>query len=81
MNPDFHRPCPGQTQTICDLYIDLLRGVIEHQEHLIRDLLRRAAGEPVTSAWLDTVLQPTRGVPMTDAETRWKRSCSALGRC
>jgi hypothetical protein len=57
VNPDFHKPCPGQTETLCDLYINLLRGVIDHQQWLIADLQRRAAGQPVTWTWINGVLQ------------------------
>lgn len=57
MHPDFHRPCPGQTETLCDLYINVLRGVIEHQSRLIADLQRRVAGKPVTWTWIDGVMQ------------------------
>lgn len=58
MDADFHAPCPGQTETICDLYINILRGIIEHQERLIADLMRRAEGQPITRTWIDGVLQP-----------------------
>lgn len=54
---DFHKPCPGQSQTICDLYIDLLRGIIEHQSHLIADYVRREQGARVTQEWINGVLQ------------------------
>lgn len=57
MHPDFHKPCPGQTETLCDLYINVLRGIIEHQSRLIADLQRRVAGEPVTWTWIDGVMQ------------------------
>lgn len=52
MDPDLHRPCPGQTQTRCDLYIDLLRGIIEWQAKLIADYVRREQERRVTHAWL-----------------------------
>jgi hypothetical protein len=57
VGPDFHKPCPGQTETLCDLYINLLRGVIDHQQQLIADLQRRAAGQPITRTWINGVLQ------------------------
>lgn len=55
---NFHRPCPGQSQPVCELYILLLRGIIEHQAHLIADYVRREQGGRVTQEWIDGVLQP-----------------------
>lgn len=54
---DLHSKSPGQSQFVCELYIDVLRGIIEHQAHLIADLSRRLAREPITQTWIDGVLQ------------------------
>lgn len=62
---DFHRPCPGQTETLCDLYISIQRGIIEHQALLIADYVRREQGTRVTRTWIDGVLQPEAHAPDT----------------
>ncbi len=32
---DLHRPCPGQTELLCDFYINMMRGVILTQAAVI----------------------------------------------
>ena len=54
---DLHSKSPGQSQYWCELYIDILRGIIEHQNTLINDLLRRRAGDPLDSAWIEYLMK------------------------
>lgn len=57
----WHAPCPGQTQTLCDLYITMLRSIIMAQGYHIADLERRVNGKPLTWTWIDGVYTEERG--------------------
>ena len=45
-------PGEGQTQPLCELYITILRGIIDAQARLIADQARRLAGDPLTSEFV-----------------------------
>jgi hypothetical protein len=54
---DRHTAPAGQSQPLCDLYVDVLRSMLLAADKRIADLERRLAGQPVTQVWIDGILQ------------------------